>query len=387
VAQVTNPPPESAQPEDETEHALATPKGRSTPHRVVPSSRSALNVAIEDLPISGAGDQQLSANIEKVKTEESETELRHERKWIHMLGPEVGLDGHSPHTFSRFRRRHPDRLIGRVIKGIPDSCRSRAWLLLLDPRSESHPIRKSPQYYYKKNPEPAQWFRTIQVDVPRTMKSWSIADRPQFEESLKRILVAYANEHPDLGYLQGWASVAGLLLSYMSEMRAFWAFWHLLDSRPHSHRELFNDQFAGFHRFVTLWEMALKVRLPAVAARLNKDRIPSRDYVGNWFHGLFLLMTFPQPVLLRFFDQFAGIGRRALISFGLTLVSLAAKDLLNASKDDIITILQKLDAQRWSTDTKRILKEWEKFFVSTAEYAAWFHATKPALGEDPLGPE
>jgi hypothetical protein len=103
-------------------------------------------------------------------------------------------------TFANFRKASPEVFEERVMKGIPDSCRSRAWQLILDPGAESRPSRKSVDAYFDE--EVPSCDSVIRKDIPRTMPHVEMFAKEDVRDSLYRILRAYSNADPELGYFQ-----------------------------------------------------------------------------------------------------------------------------------------------------------------------------------------
>ena len=150
-----------------------------------------------------------TAASEARKKKEAERSL----KWAKMLK-----------TWDRVVSARQEKLKRRVRKGIPDAIRGSAWLQL----SEAWRYRK--QY-----PDlsrltaialPALTLDDIEKDIDRTFPQhvlFEAADSPG-QASLRRLLRWYASVDGELGYCQGMAFIAAMMLIYMAEEDAFYCF-------------------------------------------------------------------------------------------------------------------------------------------------------------------
>jgi hypothetical protein len=283
-----------------------------------------------------------------------------------MLGPEVEADGRSGRTVAKFRRAKPSVLKRRVLKGIPDSCRARAWLLLLDPAAETHPRRKTPRALFDKARPPG--IETIDKDIPRTLGYYVQCRNAAFRESLRTLLGAYANFDPEVGYFQGMCYPAAMLLMYMSEMRAFWAFTKIMGAPDYNLRSLFMNGFSGLRHLRGVWDVLFHRRYPAVEAHFLAEGVLSEYYTTTWFLPLFLDRPFAPSLRVKLFDRYVAFGLRALLSFGLTIISMSKREVMGLEMGPIMRILQRPEETAWAGDWPRIMKKWDKLFLTRKDY-------------------
>ena len=59
--------------------------------------------------------------------------------------------------------------------------------------------------------------KQIALDLPRTSRWLSTDNTGKFKEKLRRVLWAYANHNPNVGYCQGLNRIACLALEHLSE--------------------------------------------------------------------------------------------------------------------------------------------------------------------------
>ena len=98
----------------------------------------------------------------------------------------------------------------------------------------------------------------INKDIDRTLIQFEEVQNESFKNSLKNILSAYSVVDKDLGYTQGMAFLAGILLLYMDEYSAFSSFSILMLSPKYKLRELFIRDFPRISLMNKIWQIALK---------------------------------------------------------------------------------------------------------------------------------
>lgn len=160
----------------------------------------------------------------EVKLEESRT-----LKWEAML-----------ENWPVYLARHPRTAKRRARKGIPNAIRGAAWVKIAgaDKLKDANPAL----YMESLNKTPARSdLMCIALDLPRTYPNHCLFSTAHIDatpstpgsallpdaalsvgqRSLRNVLRAFACHDPGVGYCQGMAFVAGLLLTYMGEEEAF----------------------------------------------------------------------------------------------------------------------------------------------------------------------
>jgi hypothetical protein len=216
----------------------------------------------------------------------------------------------------------------------------------------------------------------IQKDIPRTMPHVEMFSRENVKDSLYRILRAYSNADQELGYFQGLAFPAALLLSYMNEPRAFWAFYHLMND--HGLRQMYIRDFEGLRKMNRVWMYVLSKKYPKIHANFKALSIEEMVYTPGWFLTAFLNVNFPPVFKLRIMDRYVAFGNRAILSLALTLVSKLKAELVTPEMEVVIPLLQNpyTKLKNW----REILEKWDKLFITPKDYARYF----AKVGEQPL---
>jgi hypothetical protein len=190
--------------------------------------------------------------------------------------------------------------------------------------------------------------------------------------SLYRVLRAYSNADKEFSYLQCLAFPAALLLAYMPEERAFWAFWFLMNDSKHRLRDYCLDNFAALKELNRVWEVVLQNRYPKIYANFKRLGIETLTYTISWFISAFLNIDFPVVLRLRIFDRYCAFGPRALLSLGLACVSLLKKEFMGSEMDKIILLLQNPNRGRRLQDWRAVITKWDKLFISKINYSKYF---------------
>lgn len=112
----------------------------------------------------------------------------------------------------------------RLAKGIPDCLRSKVWELF----AEGHALATGPPLPVFKDlyMRVSGFERQIDLDIERTLRD-HVLFKIRFSSaqvSLFKILVAYSNLDPSVGYCQGMSTVAAFVLLYFEEETAFRVF-------------------------------------------------------------------------------------------------------------------------------------------------------------------
>ncbi|TPX07879.1 uncharacterized protein E0L32_010454 [Thyridium curvatum] len=202
------------------------------------------------------------------------------------------------------------KLIDRTWKGIPDRWRAAAWYSFLATSAKRQGAKTTDQDIIAafkhlqeiSSPDDVQ----IDLDVPRTINR-HIMFRRRYrggQRLLFRVLHAISLYYPDIGYVQGMASLAATLLCYYDEERCFVMLVRMWDLRG-----LENLYQPGFDGLMTALKDLEKHWLGNrdVARKLNELCIDPTAYGTRWYLTLFNLSV-PFPAQLRIWDVFMLLG-------------------------------------------------------------------------------
>ncbi|OHT01355.1 hypothetical protein TRFO_07592 [Tritrichomonas foetus] len=306
-----------------------------------------------------------SKHEKELQEKELAKEKEREKKWKDMM---------RSNNWSRFMQRRGFRKVKtRTLKGIPDSCRARAWKLLLErgEKKKKDKKKENVQAFYDRGIPATD--HTIRVDIPRTMPHVPKFADSEIRMSLYRILRAYNNADADLGYFQGMGFNAALFLKYMNEEDSFWCLYNLMRGKEHMVRNYFANQFSGLKKINTLWEILLEKKFKNVAAKLKQLGIDPMVYTPSWFLCAFLNLDFPPQMVLMIMDRFIVFGTRTLLSLGLAVIDLNQGAFEGkAGIETILPLLQNPTTAKSMKDWRLVIQKWNKYYLTKKQYWALF---------------
>ncbi|CAK9055285.1 Ecotropic viral integration site 5 protein homolog (EVI-5) (Neuroblastoma stage 4S gene protein) [Durusdinium trenchii] len=236
----------------------------------------------------------------------ADDKLRRQRLWKSMQ--QRGLQ--------KFMHQRPGDFLRRAKKGIPAEYRAEVWKTAL--KADAH--AKAGLYKELQMAE-NEFLHLIEIDIPRTFPE-DPKFGPRQQESLFRILKAYANLCPDVGYCQGMNFIVGLLLLVVQggafggddrdlppemEEETFWMFFSLMEC---SHLNgFYRRQFPLLKRYLWAFEELLSTTLPELQQHFLKENLQHAVYLHQWFLTLFI-SSLPLPMVLVFWDAAWPVGCR-----------------------------------------------------------------------------
>lgn len=214
----------------------------------------------------------------------------------------------------------------RLIKGIPDCLRTRVWGRILKTKGlyNSTMTLETPEFsslYLKVS----GFERQIDLDIERTLRDHVLFKirYSQSQISLFKILVAYSNLDPEVGYCQGMSTIAAFLLLYFDETSAYEAFASIL--RRDDLRLMYKTGFPLLFEYFWIQERLMKKFLPDLWVHLEKHSIATSIYATKWYLTLFL--SFPTKLAARIWDLF--------LYYGVDILPLTAVALLKLNEKAI----------------------------------------------------
>lgn len=265
-------------------------------------------------------------------------ELEREKKWLKML--KKWPTGLSAEAHSRWL--DDEKLRRRVFKGIPNKMRASVWPKLL----QIERWMRENDGVYEKMKRLARRFTTearqVDADVNRQFRE-HMTYRERFgvkQRSLFNVLTAYSVYNTEVGYCQGMAGVAGILLMYMDEEEAFWALNVFFTDSKYAMHGLFIEGFPKLTRFLNHHDHLLTRFLPRLKKHLDKNNVDAILYSLKWFFVIFVERV-PFSLALRIWDLYLLLGERVMTAMAFTILKLHKNRLMRLSDmDAIIEFLQ-----------------------------------------------
>jgi hypothetical protein len=211
----------------------------------------------------------------------------------------------------------------RLVKGIPDCLRMRVWAQFLEveglySKSIEKKISLKDVEFASLYLKVSGFERQIDLDIERTLRDHVLFKirYSQAQISLFKILVAYSNLDPEVGYCQGMSTIAAFLLLYFNESAAFEAFVKVM--ARDDLRLMYRTGFPLLFEYFWIQERLMKKFLPKLWQHLSKHTITTSIYATKWYLTLFL--SFPTRLAARIWDLF--------LFYGLDILPLTAVALL-----------------------------------------------------------
>ncbi|KAL7736742.1 hypothetical protein ACLKA6_015595 [Drosophila palustris] len=272
-------------------------------------------------------DSRLPSSRDSQEVQRTKIELERDKKWVKMLN-------HWPPPL--------DKLHKRVYKGIPDRMRWPAWKQLLNVQQSMDNNVGVYMRMLQLAKQNATETRQIDADVNRQFRD-NLAYRERYSVkqcSLFNVLNAYSIYNSELGYCQGMACVAGVLLLYMQEEEAFWALNSLITDRKYGMHGLFIEGFPKLTRFIEHHDRILSKIMRKLHKHFIKHNVDALLYAIKWFFVVFVERV-PFSLSLRVWDTFLLDGDRVILAMAVTILYLHKDELLRLKDmDGIIEYLQ-----------------------------------------------
>ncbi|XP_023160058.1 USP6 N-terminal-like protein isoform X1 [Drosophila hydei] len=272
-------------------------------------------------------DSRLPSSRDSQEVQRTKIELERDKKWVKMLN-------HWPPPHEKLHK--------RVYKGIPDRMRWPAWKQLLNVQQSMDNNVGVYARMLQMAKENATETRQIDADVNRQFRD-NLAYRERYSVkqcSLFNVLNAYSIYNSELGYCQGMACVAGVLLLYMQEEEAFWALNTLITDRKYGMHGLFIEGFPKLTRFIEHHDRILSKIMRKLHKHFMKHNVDALLYAIKWFFVVFVERV-PFSLSLRVWDIFLLDGDRVILAMAVTILYLHKDELLRLKDmDGIIEYLQ-----------------------------------------------
>lgn len=191
----------------------------------------------------------------------------------------------------------------------------------------------------------------IARDIHRTFPEHPLFGFEQGQKALFNLLKAYSLHDLEVGYCQGMAFVAGLLLFYVPEHNAFQVFCRLMDGGDAGIglRKMYLPGLEGLKDSLVMFEYLMQTYLPKLKCHLEEHGAVPILYATQWFLSMFSC-PFPVPFCARLIDFMLLQGNDSIML--RTAVSVMAEfesELL--ARDDFEALLTclKVDPVTWDS--------------------------------------
>jgi len=198
----------------------------------------------------------------------------------------------------------------------------------------------------------------IDRDIGRTFPTSRMFEKcPKGQARLKRILKAYANYNPNVGYVQGMNCIVGYLLNKIGERdeslerslstdeKVFWIFVAILHVEKYDLLGLYLPEFPKLHCAAYQLDRLMTRKAPRLARHFKNHKIESTMYLVKWLLTMYanLLPARAQDMM---WDNFMERGWTYLVR--LTFVVLVDAESKLLSMKDLYTMVSYLSTEMWT---------------------------------------
>eukprot|EP00586_Coscinodiscus_wailesii_P017241 CAMPEP_0172517932 /NCGR_PEP_ID=MMETSP1066-20121228/289017_1 /TAXON_ID=671091 /ORGANISM="Coscinodiscus wailesii, Strain CCMP2513" /LENGTH=449 /DNA_ID=CAMNT_0013300149 /DNA_START=59 /DNA_END=1408 /DNA_ORIENTATION=+ len=309
---------------------------------------------------------------------------RREKKWVNMI---------RSWEKNKNKKKHQQRILSRVRKGIPDKLRGAVWSLLGDVPNTIDFTKKG-QYNELllqaemvgrggRTDEDAlvQVRDTIERDIKRTFPNHIMfkdlqEDRISEEEfdellvsptntfdknenevavviytkeeetpdllnsaggqaSLRRVLRAYSMYDQETGYCQGMNFIVAMFLTFMTEEEAFWLLVFIMNDQPCNMRNMFGSDMSQSSQVLHVGSRLIEQFLPKLAKHLHRENVHISMYATHWLLTIYTT-KFPFELVTRVWDCFLAEGWKIVYRIMLAILSVHERKLLKMDFEDIL---------------------------------------------------
>jgi hypothetical protein len=266
--------------------------------------------------------------------------------------------------FEYFRSQKKKTLNRRILKGIPNSLRGKAWLYILHPDS----VKYDSQSANFKDPRKKRFIRWSKqpLRVLSPPPQW-IPGLPPLQTDLSNLIIALlAADSTKLEYTPNFGYIASLFLAYLPNWSAFTAFLYLMTASKHRICNYFHENKLA--NLAAVWDLLLQKKDAKIHQKLLKVEVEHQDYLRDWLQTAFLKIPLRPELRLRVFDRFVRFGTPALFAFGIVVVGLVAEEIKVKGKGEIIRLLEDPTKSGRFRNVDDVIRKFEKVVVGKKEY-------------------
>ena len=235
------------------------------------------------------------------------------------------------------------RRIRRAVRdqGLPPTLRGQVWQYLTN--AALHKSYHPPDYFSSlvSRERIDDVYTSIERDVARTYPNhvqFLASHGGDGQEDLLRVLKAYAQYNPKIGYCQGMGRVAGMLLMHMDAESSFWVLVALTMTPNDWLYGLYADYLQHLRVDALVFARLVRAHLPKIANHLEANDVDPLMFITPWFLTMFT-QALPWPTVLRVWDLFMCAGRKILFRVALGLMDLIRSNLFAVTDSEILGVL------------------------------------------------
>ncbi|XP_017567763.1 ecotropic viral integration site 5 protein homolog isoform X2 [Pygocentrus nattereri] len=252
-------------------------------------------------------------------------------------------------NWDEWSKKKVKRLKEMIRKGIHPHFRPTVWQMLCNAHSLS--VREQYSELLQKT---CPCEKVIEKDLSRIFSRHQLFQglHSSIQQPLFNVLKAYSVLDRDVGYSQGSAFIAGLLLMQMPEVEAFGVFLRLMqDFRL---RELYRPRMVELGCCMFQLEGLIQEQLPELYSHFQTHAFNTSTFSSSWFLTVFL-SCLPLTAASRVFDIFMCEGLEIVFRVGMAILQITQTELLKLDMEGMTQFLEKTAPQQMDRDPNRMI--------------------------------
>ncbi|KAF7684327.1 Rab GTPase-activating protein 1-like [Astathelohania contejeani] len=188
----------------------------------------------------------------------------------------------------------------------------------------------------------------IYNDVKRTFRNHILFDDIYGIGACRlfKVMVAYANYNPKIGYCQGMTDIVALLLMYFPEKEAFQVLINIIEKNKLNN--LYNIDLDEIYHIMALQEDICLKTIPNIYNHL-RNFVDKILYMPDWYITLFTRFVF--ELTLRIWDHFLFYGFDILPFFGAAILKDVEKEILDCNDSEtLLLFIKTLNTRSFNID-------------------------------------
>ncbi|XP_078385665.1 TBC1 domain family member 2A isoform X2 [Cetorhinus maximus] len=173
--------------------------------------------------------------------------------------------------------------------------------------------------------------KQIELDLHRTLTNNRLFSSPnsRMVQKLRRVLLAYSWQNPDIGYCQGLNRLAAIaLLILREEEDAFWCLVAIIDCiMP---EDYYSKTLTGSQVDQRVFKDFLSEKLPRLMSHFDQYNVDLSHITFNWFLVLFV-DSLQSNILLQVWDAFLYEGTKVIFRYALAILKYNEEEILKLS--------------------------------------------------------
>ncbi|GAX84229.1 hypothetical protein CEUSTIGMA_g11652.t1 [Chlamydomonas eustigma] len=208
----------------------------------------------------------------------------------------------------------------------------------------------------------------IKRDMHRTFPEHPFFTSEAGQRALFRVLKAYSLHDLEVGYCQGMAFVAGILLMYLPEEPAFRLFCRLMDPEGPNLRRMYMPSLDALKHELARFEVLLSQLHPRLYRHITDFGVPSVLYASQWLMTVFST-AFPSHFSARVIDVMLQDGNDCLMMrISLAIMSELEESLLEQQDFELLVTQLKVTPAKWGlTKLRKIMDNAMSSSISDAQ--------------------